>query len=110
MNDCVFHGTHCYWLDDGRCGHCADEQNKRLAPESFLGLVRTEIRRARTKHATNIHNVMEGYAVIYEELCEFWEECRKQNDKRDPAEMLKELVQVAAMCMRTAEDCNLISE
>jgi hypothetical protein len=42
--------------------------------------------------------------VILEELDEFWEEVRKKRSQRDPLRMLGELVQIAAMAQRCAED------
>lgn len=49
----------------------------------------------------------EAYAVILEELCEFWDEIRLKNEDRDPANMRKELVQVAAMACRASMDLGL---
>lgn len=69
----------------------------------FAQRVRAELARAREKHPGGMHTPHEGYAVIFEELCEFFDECRRQ--KHDPIAMLDELVQVAAMAQRTAEDC-----
>jgi hypothetical protein len=68
----------------------------------FTELVEAELSRARAKHAPEMNNAHEAYAVIFEELDEFWDEVRAQ--KHDPAKMLKELVQTAAMCARAAED------
>lgn len=69
---------------------------------TFAVEVRDELTRARSKFSpiTSLH---EGYAVILEELDEFWEDVR--ND--DPEQLIRayrELVQVAAMAQRTAED------
>jgi hypothetical protein len=109
MGLCDTHGYHSYWTDKGWCGHCADASRSQSV-DVFLDLVQTEIQRARAKHPTPIHSIAEGYAVILEELDEFWDEVRRQHGARDKDAMLKELVQIAAMCMRTAEDCNLITE
>ncbi len=79
-----------------------------IEPLDFLQQVRIEVERARRKHPTNIHNVAEGYAVILEELDEYWDEVKTQTSRRVKDDLLKELVQVAAMCMRTAEDCDLV--
>ncbi len=65
--------------------------------------VREELLRAR-KGFPAINSLHEGYAVILEELDEFWDECKKQHNVRSPAQLHAELVQVAAMCQRTAED------
>lgn len=52
----------------------------------------------------------EAYSVILEELDELWEHVRKRRQDRVPAETLKELVQIAAMCQRAAEDLGLVKE
>ena len=51
-----------------------------------------------------------GYAVILEELDEYWEEVKKFNlpKGRDTrANMRTELIQIAAMALRTIRDCDL---
>jgi hypothetical protein len=69
----------------------------------FLEDVAAELRLARAKHAPmNSHH--EAYAVILEELDEYWDEVRKQRSKRDPHAMYLELVQIAAMAARAATD------
>jgi hypothetical protein len=74
----------------------------------FLHHVAMELLTARAKHSTPINSPHEGYSVILEELDEFWELVRRQTKDRDPAEMLMELIQIAAMAARCAEDCGLI--
>lgn len=69
----------------------------------FLTAVQVEVARAREKHAP-INSVHEGYAVLLEEVEEFWAEVMKKRSERDPKRMAEELVQIAAMAMRTAED------
>lgn len=71
----------------------------------FPGLVKAELERARRKHPEPQRNLHEAYGVLLEEVDEFWDEVKKQNNNR--AATLAELVQVAAMCQRTAEDLNL---
>jgi len=75
--------------------------------DRFLTLVRDEWERARGKHEP-MNSPHEAYAVILEELDEFWEEVRAQTDARNGAHMLKELVQIAAMCERAAHDLDLL--
>ena len=65
--------------------------------------VTRELEGARSKHKP-INSVHEGYAVILEELEEFWEEVRKKRQERNVDRMFDELVQIAAMAQRTAED------
>lgn len=73
----------------------------------FARKVRLELTRAQCSFPP-MHSLHEGYAVIVEELEEFWHECKKKPAARNPEELLRELVQVAAMCQRTAEDLGLI--
>lgn len=65
--------------------------------------VRCELDRARANHKP-INSAHEGYAVILEELDEFWDEVKKKRELRDGRRMYEELVQIAAMAQRTAED------
>lgn len=70
---------------------------------TFEELQRREIESAKSKHGP-INSAHEGYSVILEELDEFWEEVRKKKSERSKDKMVAELVQVAAMAQRTAED------
>jgi hypothetical protein len=69
----------------------------------FEGLQRLELAKARAKFPP-INSAHEGYGVIMEEICEFFDEVR--DDRRGP-QMLAELVQIAAMAQRCAEDLGL---
>ena len=69
----------------------------------FARAVAMELDAARSAHGP-VSSVHEGYARILEELDEFWEEVRKKRENRDGGAMWHELVQVAAMAQRTAED------
>ena len=75
------------------------------ATHEFLTRVEAEVARARRKHAP-IHSSHEGYAVIQEEVDEFWDEVKAQT--HNPAAMLKELIHTAAMAARCATDIELI--
>lgn len=70
----------------------------------FLGDLLAELSRARLWYPP-IHSLHEGYAVMLEELDEFWDICRQKPDARNLAGARKELLQVAAMAWRTAIDC-----
>lgn len=72
----------------------------------FLYLVEDELVEARDQHPRPMHTPHEAYAVILEELDEFWDKVRAK--QHDPRNMLKELVQIAAMCYRAAEDLQLL--
>ncbi len=69
----------------------------------FADLVAAELDRARRLHGP-CRSLHEGYSVILEELDEFWDEVRKRRELRIPERCIAELVQVAAMCQKVAED------
>ncbi|KKN24603.1 hypothetical protein LCGC14_0893260 [marine sediment metagenome] len=73
--------------------------------ERFQDKVVQELTAARAEHPA-MNSLHEGFAVILEELDEFKHEVFRKN--RDPVSLRHELVQLAAMCQRTAEDCNLM--
>lgn len=60
-----------------------------------------ELSRATGKYGP-MNSAHEAYAVILEELDEFWNEVKKKEP--DLEKMRKELVQVAAMAMRAIHD------
>lgn len=74
----------------------------------FLHKVAMELMAARIKHPGKQNSLHEGYAVLLEEVEEFWAMVKMQTTDRDPADLLNELVQIAAMAERCAEDCGLI--
>ena len=65
-----------------------------------LSDVREEVNRAEELHKP-INSLHEGYAVIAEDLDEFWDHVKLRSEKRDHVAVRTELVQTAAMCMRT---------
>lgn len=70
----------------------------------LVELVAREVDRAMQVHPS-MKSPHEAYAVILEELDEFWELVRaKQPDRLD---MRKELIQTAAMCLRAIVDLDL---
>lgn len=70
---------------------------------TFQELVTLELDRARFGNKP-INSLHEGYAVILEELDEFWAELKKNSRDRDLKNCVVELVQIAAMAQRTCED------
>lgn len=70
-------------------------------------LVRRELKEAREQHPP-LNSAHEGWAVLHEELHEFWQEVLRKPAHRDKARMLAELVQVGAMAQRVAEDLGFI--
>ena len=73
----------------------------------FASLVSAELRRARTGHKP-INSLHEGFAVLYEEVDELWEEVRKKPDDRNRGQVLAELIQISAMARRIAEDLEYV--
>ena len=72
---------------------------------AFEGRMRDELERSRQLHGPQ-NSPHESYGIILEELDEFWDEVKKKNP--DKQNMLEELVQIAAMCQRAAEDLDLL--
>ena len=72
---------------------------------TFQRNVTHELARARRIHPHKIVNVHEGYALLCEELNkEFFDEVCKKEKHHDPIAMYKELVQIAVVAQRIAED------
>lgn len=70
--------------------------------DGILREVRAEVNRANDIHG-GYHSAHEAYAVLLEEVDEFWEEVRRKRSERSPARMREELVQVAAVAVRAIE-------
>ena len=75
----------------------------------FRELVTIELARARSKHA-DLHSLHEGCSVLLEEVDELWEEVKKRREMRSKKVLRIELVQIAAMAQRMAEDCGVLNE
>lgn len=75
----------------------------------FQELVRKEVEKANRKHPPH-GSVHQSYAIILEELDEFWDEVRKKASKRCRKNMLLELVQIAASAQRAAESHGLLDD
>ena len=75
----------------------------------LLWAITDELTTAILKHQS-MNSAHEAYAVILEELEEFWEEVKKKRENRSPDRMRMELIQIAAMACRTVIDLNLDSK
>jgi len=73
---------------------------------SFQSDMEIELNYAQSKFA-GYHSYHEAYAVILEELDEFWEIVRQQDNDRDPIAARKELLQIAVTAWRAAIDLEL---
>lgn len=72
----------------------------------FLGEVFDECFRATSLHGP-MNSLHEGYAVILEEVDELWDQVKLKASKRDPKNLHTELVQIAAMALKTAVNLKL---
>lgn len=75
---------------------------------SFPALVAAEVERSRVLFPAERASLHESYAIILEEIDEFWDEVKLKASQRSPERLLVELVQVAAMAQRAAEDGGLL--
>lgn len=73
-----------------------DIQNMEIA----LGEIANELERAIGLHGP-MNSLHEAYAVILEELDEVWDHVKLKQSLRDMKEVRKELIQTAAMCVKT---------
>lgn len=74
-----------------------------LSNEYLMMAVKTELDRA-TKNYGPMASSHEAYAVIKEEIDEYWLEVMKKPAERDRKRMQAELIQIAAMAMRAVID------
>lgn len=85
--------------DPSNTGHHEPPEAEGARLDGVLEEIGEEVQRAESLHAPlNSHH--EAYAVILEELDEYWEQVRLKREDRDPAAMRKELIQTGAMCVR----------
>lgn len=77
-----------------------------MVTSSFPDRVACELGRARDKHPSKLNSAHEAFAVIREEVDEFWDKVKADEHKSPAGQtlMVDELVQIAAMCQRAAED------
>ena len=95
---CTDRSLHNLWLSVG------DEMSN--AVSQFLHDMTLELEKAETLHdAYNSYH--EAYAVILEELDEFWEIVRMKTGDRNHRDAYCELVQIAVTAWRTAKDLDL---
>lgn len=68
----------------------------------FQHLVTEELKRVRDK-VRPFNSFHESYGKLCEEVAEYFEEVRLKS-KKDPENTLLELIQIAGVCQRSAED------
>lgn len=69
---------------------------------ALLTEIQWEVERAK-KHGEKFASLHEAYAVILEELDEVWDLTRMKRRDRDPNEIRKEMVQIAAMAVKAIQ-------
>jgi hypothetical protein len=69
----------------------------------FQDIVQNELALAREKYRP-MASAHEGWAVLREKVDELWDEVKKKPSARNQGAIYAELVQVAAMAQRMAED------
>ncbi len=67
---------------------------------NFFDLIELELERAYAKHGSVPWSRHEFYAILLEEVEEAWDEIKHDRPDRD---LVKEIMQVAAMCVRYVE-------
>lgn len=77
-----------------------------IPTHAILNEIKAELFAAENAH-DKMNSAHEAYAVILEELDEFWEEVRKKRSERLNVRMRDELVQTAAMCVRAIRDLDM---
>lgn len=77
----------------------------KIVQPTFGDLVQAEYEKATHEYGP-IKSLHEGYAILAEELDEVCDEVRHKHP--DPAHLLEELIQLAAMCERVATDLGLM--
>lgn len=86
------------------------EDNNPLSDDKRIKAIQTELygelKVAIAKHAPQ-HSFHESYAVILEELDEYWDQVKLWPKWHDPREMRKELLHTAAMAIRAILDHKL---
>ncbi len=72
--------------------------------DKIINDIKTELNSANEKFPP-FKSTHEAYAVILEEMDEFWDEVKKKNP--DYKNMKTELIQISAMCIKTIQNFNL---
>lgn len=79
---------------------CHERRKRKSASEQLYGSIRKELDRAYAKHGQTPWSRHEFYGIIKEEFDELWADIKSDAPQE---QLLKELVQVAAMCFRYFE-------
>lgn len=80
----------------------ADTEERAALIFDFLADVREEYAKVTEKHGPTYASVHEGWAIMFEEVDELWEEARKKSKNRDFVNMREECVQIASCALKFA--------
>lgn len=69
---------------------------------NFNELVQQELDSARSKYPIMFHSHHEAYAVLKEEVDEYWDEVKKKNSNKE--NMKEEIIQIAAIAKAIYQD------
>jgi NTP pyrophosphatase (non-canonical NTP hydrolase) len=82
-----------------------------MSEQEIFDDIKKELKRAKDLRAKNnygkFNSAHEAFAILYEEVDEFWEEVRKKKAVRSKANMKEELIQIIGVAIRTIEDLEL---
>lgn len=78
----------------------SDKHVNPLHLSNLVAMVISECNRARNSNAP-FNSLHEAYAVLQEEVDEFWDEVKKKPTNRSRDNTRKELIQIAAMALCT---------
>ncbi len=108
--DCVVYGSRLVMGKEGVMSETSEDfqalfpfEQPHMSGEArfrFLESITAELNRAYKKHGAEPWSRHEFYAILLEEVDELWDDIKADKPLED---VLKELVQVAAMCVRYAE-------
>jgi len=78
-------------------------QSTQIADDQALLMISAELKRTRQQFP-DINSLHEGYAIIKEELDEFWAFVKMKSSDRHAIQWETELIQIAAMAIRAYVD------
>lgn len=71
--------------------------------DALINAIEKELEFARSNYPS-FSSAHEGYSILAEEVDELWTHVKVKQKNRDPEEMQKEAIQIAAMAIRFALD------
>lgn len=69
-----------------------------------LLFIEKELQKAKFRFPEKINSYHEAYAILLEEVDEFWEEVKKNENERSKKQLSLEILQVATVAIRIYQD------